>query len=86
MDDDLRLDSIIVNNIFVITNDYLTVKSTSLKIKAITIHDILGRIISNKKNVNSNEISFGNIQKSNTTLLLRIELDNGTIINKKVNF
>ena len=74
------------NNIFVITNDHLTVKSTSLKIKSIIIHDILGRIISNKKNVNSNEISFGNIQKSNTTLLLRIELDNGSFVTKKVIF
>ena len=74
------------NNIFVIANDYLSVKSTSLKIKSITIHDILGRIISDKKNVNSNEISFGNIQKSNTTLLVKIQLINGQTITKKVIF
>jgi hypothetical protein len=76
----------LTNNIWVITNDNLSVKSTSIEIKSVTIHDVLGRIISNKNNVNSNEVSFGNIQKNNTTLLVKIELTNGTIVNKKVIF
>jgi hypothetical protein len=74
----------LANNVFVVTNDNLSIKSTSIAIKSVTIHDVLGRIISNKNNVNSNEVSFGNIQKNNTTLLVKIELTNGTIVNKKV--
>uniref|UniRef100_UPI004049E8FE hypothetical protein n=1 Tax=Flavobacterium sp. TaxID=239 RepID=UPI004049E8FE len=74
------------NNVFVIANDNLFVKSTGLAIKSVTIHDVLGRVISNKNNLNSNEVSFGSIQKNNTTLLVRIELTNGAVINKKVIF
>ena len=74
----------LANNIWVVANDNLSIKSTSIAIKTVTIHDVLGRIISNKNNVNSNEVSFENIQKNNTTLLVRIELTNGTIVNKKV--
>ena len=74
------------NNIWVISNDILTVRSTKYSIKSITIHDVIGRLIEQKKNINSNEILFNSIHKNKSTLLLKIELENGTIINKKIIF
>jgi hypothetical protein len=74
----------LTNNVWVVANDNLSVKSTSIEIKSVTIHDVLGRVISVRDNVNSNEVSFGNIQKNNTTLLVKIQLTNGAIVNKKV--
>lgn len=39
-----------------------------------------------KENVNSNTIVFESLLKSNSTLILQIELENGTTVNKKVIF
>ena len=74
------------NNIWIISNDILTVTSTKNPIKSITIHDVIGRLISVKDNLNINEFSFNSLQKSNSTLLLRIELTDGTFINRKIIF
>ena len=74
------------NNIFLVSNENLTIISTVDIIESITIHDVIGRLISRKENLNSNEFSFNTLQKNNTTLLVKIQLKNGTVIHKKVIF
>lgn len=79
-------EELIENDVLLISNDILSIISTKNKIRSITIHDVIGRLISNKKNLNTNEYSFNSLQKNNTTLLVKIELTNGQTINKKVIF
>lgn len=77
-------EELIENDVMLISNDILSVISTKDKIRSITIHDVIGRLISQKKNLNTNEYSFNSLQKNNTTLLVKIQLINGQTITKKV--
>ena len=74
------------NNIKVISIDKLAVKSTNELLESIDVYDVLGRKLAEYKNINTNEIQLNNLQKNNTTLLLKIKLQNGFIKNEKVIF
>lgn len=71
------------NGIRVITNDKVTVYSSHEIIKEIMVFDILGRQLNHYKSIQSNEFTL-NEQKNKQALLLKITLDNGLIIDKKI--
>lgn len=60
--------------------------SNKQKIKSVTIHNVLGQIVFERKNVNSNEIQVSEILKNNQALILNLVLDNNIEITKKVIF
>lgn len=70
-------------NLWVISSDALTVKSTKNTIQSVRVFDVLGRHLAYYPNVNSYEVPLTNIHKNNTGLLIQVTLTNGTIINKK---
>lgn len=74
------------NDILILTNENLTIKSLVKNIESIAIHDILGRNITTINQINSLEKEINNIQKNNAPLIIKIKLDNGLIINKKIVF
>lgn len=74
------------NDILVITSDTLTIKSLTNNIDSIEIYDILGRNIITIKQINSLEKEIKNVQKNNAPIIIKIKLENGFIINKKVVF
>lgn len=69
----------------IITNKNITIYSNEL-IDTIIIYDAIGRELQNFKDVNNSELTISNLLKTNSTLLFRIKLQNGNIINKKVIF
>ena len=79
-------DNSLTNNILVATNENVTVHSSIENINSIEVHDLLGRTIKTYNNIDSTEFLLGNLPKNNTTLFLRIKLNNGDIVDKKVIF
>lgn len=73
------------NSISVYSKDkqQVTINSLINKITEVTIFDILGREIVSKKNLKDNEINFTNLTISNQTLIVKIKLENGSIVTRK---
>ena len=74
------------NDVLILTNDYLTIKSLVKNIESITIHDILGRNITTINQINSLEKEIKNIQKNNAPLIIEVKLNNGFTVKKKIIF
>lgn len=71
------------NDLKVIVNELVSVESTEV-IKEIVVYNTLGQIIDIYKNASSNKVILSALSKTNTTLLLKIKLDNGQVYNKKI--
>ena len=72
------------NDIQVVTNDKATVYSTGEKLKEITVYDLLGRTLATFTNIKKASLELVNLKKMNASLLLRITLEDGTIVTKKM--
>ncbi len=69
--------------IFELANDHVNFKlSDNLKIKSVTIFDLLGRQLYNLKGANSSE-TYQLSKLKNTVYIAKVELSNGAIITKK---
>ncbi|SNS03165.1 T9SS sorting signal type C domain-containing protein, partial [Flavobacterium sp. ov086] len=75
------------NGVFVSTKEK-TIKVTSTKetIKEVTIYDINGQLLYNKKKVGLAELQIPNLQSSNQVLLVKVTLENDFTTTKKVIF
>lgn len=71
-------------NLWVISSETLSVKSTKREIESVRVFDVLGRQLAHYPKVNSYEVPLTKIQKNNVALIIQVTLSNGTIVNKKV--
>ena len=75
------------NSVFVsIKEETIKVTSTKETIKEITIYDINGQLLYNKKKIGVNELQIPNLQSSNQVLLVKVTLDNDFTTTKKIIF
>ncbi|TCN49336.1 T9SS sorting signal type C domain-containing protein, partial [Flavobacterium circumlabens] len=75
------------NNILVsIKNKAIKVTSAKENIKEVTVYDISGKLLYNKKKVGATELQIANLQSANQVLLVKITLDNDHTTTKKVIF
>ncbi|NHN25387.1 hypothetical protein FIA58_006840 [Flavobacterium jejuense] len=74
------------NEVLIMTDENLTIKSLTTNIHSIEIYDILGRNITMVNKINSLEKEIKNIQKNNAPIIIKIKLENGFILNKKLVF
>jgi hypothetical protein len=72
------------NNVLVFSNGNLTIKSTNLEIKNVTVFNTLGQKLFHLNNVNKTLVSLNGFRKTDTMLLISIELSNGATLTKKV--
>jgi hypothetical protein len=72
------------NEIKVITNESLSVSSSHQIMQSVIVYNVLGQEIDRYENANSNFLTLSNVRKNNTTLLLKIKLDNGMTTVRKV--
>jgi hypothetical protein len=74
------------NNSVVITskNDKTTIKSSLMKINKVLVYDILGRELFNKTELYDFEFSTTNSQWSKQTLIVKVILENGDIVTRKI--
>ena len=66
------------------TTNQIAIKSALEKINAVEVYDLLGRAIVSKSNVSDNLILFTNLTSKNQVLLVKIHLENGQTVTRKV--
>jgi photosystem II stability/assembly factor-like uncharacterized protein len=74
------------NDIIISGVDQIDVTSKTDNIKDISVYDVLGRRLLDKKNVNANKYEINTLTKSNTALFLKITLENNQTVYKKYIF
>jgi hypothetical protein len=74
------------NTIKVLVNNEITVSSSNLQIESIVVYNLLGQKINTYKNIYSNYIILHGIHKNNTTLFLKIKLQTGEMVTKKISY
>jgi hypothetical protein len=75
----------IENSVIVAGNQgELTIKSSIENIKEVTIYDVLGRQLFFAKEINNTNFVTSNILSSQQTLIIKIKLENGMTISRKI--
>lgn len=74
------------NTIAVWGSEILNIKSTVKAIEDIQIFDTLGRLLLNKKSLQLNHIQLDRFTNAKQTLFIKIKLDDGSSITKKIIF
>jgi hypothetical protein len=73
------------NSVYVTTfNESITVNSKSKNIIEIKVYDVLGRLIFDKKQINTPNFSTDSILKQNQALIVKIQLENGVVVSRKL--
>ena len=78
-------DFITTNGVTVYTNNTINVTASS-NIKSVTVYDVLGRTLETVRNVNNTNVSLNGIAKTQSALVVIVELENNTILSKKIIF
>ena len=78
-------DFITNNSIKVYTNNTINVTASS-NIKTVTVYDVLGRTLGIVSNVKNTDVSLNGITKTQSPLVVIVELENGTKTTQKVIF
>lgn len=65
-------------------NNEITIRSSSLFLEEIKIYDLLGRMLLQKKNINSKEITLTDSIISDQLLLIEIKTEDGVTVVKKI--
>ena len=73
------------SSVIVATNQgEMTIKSYVENMQDVTVFDILGRQLFEAKNINNKDFVASNISLSQQTLIVKIKLENGTVVTRKV--
>ncbi|MDI9310487.1 MAG: GEVED domain-containing protein [Limnohabitans sp.] len=72
------------NSVRVFATNHIKVNSTIEKIKDIVVYDVIGKKLIDKKDVDLNEIQIQELNPTTNVLLVKVTLESGAIITKKV--
>ncbi len=72
------------NQVNVIVKDEVTVSSNSLQMESIIVYNVLGQKLDSYFNINTNFFTLSNLRKNNAGLLLKIKLQTGETVIRKV--
>ena len=72
------------NDVLVIVNQKVTVKSSNEQIKNIDVFDLAGRKIDSYKAINTAQFTLNHLNKNTVGLILKITLENDTVLSKKI--
>ncbi|WP_333877683.1 fibronectin type III domain-containing protein [Flavobacterium sp.] len=72
------------NSVKAIIKDQVSVASNNLQMEAITVYNALGQQLDLYENINTNYFTLSNLRKNNTTLLLKVKLQTGETVVRKV--
>jgi hypothetical protein len=72
------------NQVLIVTKEQqMEIKSSTFSISNVTIYDLLGRLVVSKSNIATNEISIHSLP-SHQVLIVKIQLENGELVTRKV--
>ena len=72
------------NQVTVMIKDEVAVSSNTLQMESIVVYNILGQKLDSYFNINSNYFTLSNLRKNNAGLLLKIKLQTGETVVRKV--
>lgn len=72
------------NTVSIFANNNINVKSTSESIKEVTVYDVLGKTLCNKKKVGQKEIVLNEVRPTTNMLIVKVVLDNNKEVIKKI--
>jgi GEVED domain/Ig-like domain CHU_C associated len=72
------------NDVKIFTNDNINIASSSLAIKKVVVHDVLGKVILERQNISKNEITLNDLKPTSNVLIVKVTLDTDVVVTKKV--
>ena len=77
-----------INNsdVLIFSSDLINIQSFNQTIQSVTIHNVLGQLLVNELNVNSDKLEIKSLQKNKAPLIIQVTLENGKKIAKKLIF
>ena len=73
------------NNVQVVVKDKkISILSQNEDLENVAVYDVLGRILFEKNTINNKSLTIGNVSINEQTLIVKITLTNGVVINKKI--
>ena len=73
------------NNVVVSTQSTdVSIKSANELMSSVIVYDILGRELVRKNNINANDITLSNVSAVNQALIVKITLENGQVVTRKI--
>ena len=72
------------SNVLISSSDIITVHAINETIQSVQIHNVLGQLLVNEKNVSSETFEVSTLQKNKAPLIIQVTLDNGKKITKKL--
>jgi hypothetical protein len=72
------------DQLVVVSNENIEINSVLENIEAVTVYDVLGRKLYEKKNINNQTIYINNLMKNNTALIVQVKLMNDKTVSKKI--
>ena len=74
------------NSVSIYANENINIKSSSENIRDIRVYDVVGKTLLNKNKINKNEIILSELKPTSGLIIIKVILDNGSEITKKVIF
>jgi hypothetical protein len=74
------------NSVVIYTKESIQVSSSLERIKEVEVYDVLGRTITVKKIINSNIVDLTNVRPTQSALIVKVVLENGLVVTKKILF
>lgn len=74
------------SDVLISSSDVITVYSSNETIQSIQIHNVLGQLLVNQKNVNADTFEINTLQKNKAPLIIQVTLENGKKVSKKLIF
>ena len=69
-----------------VNNKVINVATSKENIKEVTVFDLLGKMLYNKKKIGNTELQIQNLQSGNQLLLVKVTLENDFTVSKKIIF
>jgi len=72
------------SNVLISSADVITVQATNQSIQSVQIHNVLGQLLVNEKEVSAETFEINTLQKNKAPLLIQVTLENGKKVSKKL--
>ena len=74
------------SDVLIFSSDLINIQSFNQTIQSVTIHNVLGQLLVNELNVNSDKLEIKSLQKNKAPLIIQVTLENGIKVTKKIVF
>ena len=77
-------DNVYSDQVTIFVNNHINVKSLSQTINEISVYDVLGKTLVDRKNINQQDTILSELNATTGMLIVKVKLENDVVITKKV--